>query len=61
MNGEVKPADAVALDDISATEWRRLWGCLARRGRVLHSMISVLPNGGSPAPHKVGRTGCCTR
>ena len=38
----------VALDDISATEWRKILHHPARPVIQLHSMISVLPNGGEP-------------
>ena len=38
--------DRVALDDISATEWRIDTAPLTRLAQTLHSMISVLPNGG---------------
>ena len=36
----------VALDDISATEWRPAARGRRARNDPLHSMISVLPNGG---------------
>ena len=38
---------SVALDDISATEWRLHCPHTLSRQKPLHSMISVLPNGGS--------------
>ena len=46
---------AVALDDISATEWRDVVRTRLHSEGRLHSMISVLPNGGGlklakPAP-----------
>ena len=42
------PPPPVALDDISATEWRRRGSPRFAAVRRLHSMISVLPNGGPP-------------
>ena len=54
-------ADFVALDDISATEWR----AKLREERVivkqLHSMISVLPNGGTPSLGSGFLRSSCTR
>ncbi len=52
----------VALDDISATEWRAIT-CRTNAGTMsLHSMISVLPNGGALQPIRlVTLTGSCTR
>ena len=36
-----------ALDDVSATEWRAEWSAAGRAAvEGLHSMMSVLPNGG---------------
>ena len=37
---------AVALDDVSATEWREDSGAYRTTELRLHSMMSVLPNGG---------------
>ena len=36
----------VALDDVSATEWRVNNRSPSRKSPQLHSMMSVLPNGG---------------
>ena len=36
-----------ALDDVSATEWRLEYGEGMPGGARLHSMMSVLPNGGT--------------
>ena len=36
----------VALDDVSATEWRTFNYPVKDLSQVLHSMTSVLPNGG---------------
>ena len=52
----------VALDDVSATEWRLQYRlALAYRVR-LHSMMSVLPNGGC-CPRRARRASAsgCTR
>ena len=43
----LKPLTVVALDDISATEWRRALTLRVPWPWRLHSMISVLPNGGT--------------
>ena len=52
---------AVALDDVSATEWRQLPRQRQLCIRELHSMMSVLPNGGSGKTAS-GATGLrCTR
>ena len=43
----------VALDDVSATEWRRVDGGKLRAEQLLHSMMSVLPNGGNEIQQRV--------
>ena len=44
-------APTVALDDVSVTEWRDIQNCLTRITNIgLHSMTSVLLNGGHPPP-----------
>ena len=50
-NGGRRPAlrcapSRVALDDVSATEWRICSGIVCHFLLLLHSMMSVLPNGG---------------
>ena len=46
-----------ALDDVSATEWRFSFKCCLSSFQLLHSMMSVLPNGGDYARRKL----CSTR
>ena len=51
----------VALDDISATEWRLILTLFLLRYPRLHSMISVLPNGGLVGSLINLANSCCTR
>ena len=43
------PIHHAALDDVSATEWRPSLAPPANPLHLLHSMMSVLPNGGLSA------------
>ena len=50
-----------ALDDVSATEWREIPVAFAQNGKLLHSMMSVLPNGGISMRAGGEPFFCCTR
>ena len=50
-----------ALDDVSATEWRCDSTDCALWVFPLHSMMSVLPNGGFGADASLGNVDSCTR
>ena len=50
-----------ALDDVSATEWRLFTDEQDEQVEGLHSMMSVLPNGGRSGGSSACRTRCCTR
>ena len=50
-----------ALDDVSATEWRIYQKLCTLSFIMLHSMMSVLPNGGAKREGVVPTAPCCTR
>ena len=50
-----------ALDNISATEWRKNSNFFLNTSNLLHSIISVLPNGGLPQEQREQIWDRCTR